>query len=91
MYLLTDDPVIALDAWEKWGIRCCILASAENTDFVDSTFSRVENVEQFFDLVRRDYALFEGQRENPQKEASDALYSSRDQTNARPEDSEAEL
>lgn len=73
MYLLTTSPHWAIDYWEATGNLSVIFSTPSNEWFDDETFPRVKTIEEFTELVKQDYALFKGQRGNPQKEAEDAI------------------
>ena len=53
MYLLTSDPILALDVFERTAMKVYILSTPNNVDFND--FERVESVEEFAEKVAADF------------------------------------
>ena len=67
MYLLTSNPKFALDIWETTGIKVYLWDTPDNQWFQDETFERIKTIEEFCEQVKQDFALWEGDRQQPQE------------------------
>lgn len=71
MYFISKNVSQLLDNWERGDTFCVLLDDESNRWFEDTAFPRATNLEEAFELIRKDSEL--GERINPQTIAEQAL------------------